>query len=168
MKRYLITIPVIALIPKVTLAHCPLCVVGAGSLAVLAASLGVSSVIVGVLIGAFALALGIWTSGLIKRRYVPYQKLIIVLVVSLSTVIPIMPMVRHYKPLYIPFMGQYGTTYTINLYLLGVIIGAVIMFVSPFLSKRLTKLRNKRVAFQGIIMTIILLIITSIIIQLLS
>lgn len=168
MKKYLVTLPIIALIPKVTLAHCPLCVVGAGALAVLAASFGVSSIIVGLLIGAFALALGLWTGGLIKKRYIPYQKSIMAISVFLSTIIPIMPMVKHYKPLYVPFIGTYGTTYTINLYLFGVIIGAIIILVSPFLSKWITKIRNKRIPFQGISITIILLIITSVIIQLLS
>ena len=33
-----------------------------------------------------------------------------------GTIIPIMPFIEHYGPFYIPFMGEYGTTYTINLY----------------------------------------------------
>lgn len=158
----------LALVPKATLAHCPLCTIGAGALAILAASLGVSSVVVGILIGAFALALGLWISNLIKKQYIPYQKIIFLVIVSLSTVIPIAPLVQDYGPLYLPFMGSYGATYAINLYVLGVIIGSAIMFVSPSISKFVTRFRRKPFPFQGISITVALLIVISVIVQLLS
>lgn len=150
------------------LAHCPLCTAGAGVLAILAASLGVSSVVVGVLIGAFALALSLWISGMVKKQYIPYQKHILTVVIFLGTVIPIMPFIEHYAPFYVPFIGEYGTTYTINLYIFGVVIGSFIMFVAPFLSGLITKLRNRQVPFQGISIAIVLLVGVSVIIQLFS
>lgn len=166
MKKILFPLSVFAVFfPKIALAHCPLCTIGAGALAVLAASLGVSSVVVGVLIGAFALALGLWLSGMVKKDYIPFQKPILALVIFLGTVLPIMPLVQAYGPLYIPFIGEYGTTYTMNLYIVGIIIGALIMFVAPFISAGITKTRNKQVPFQGIIITIALLIVTSVVIQ---
>lgn len=172
MKKYLIPLSIFslipALVPKVASAHCPLCTAGAGALAILAASLGVSSVVVGVLIGAFALALSLWISGMVKKQYVPYQKHILTAVIFLGTVIPIMPFIEHYAPFYIPFMGEYGTTYTINLYVFGVMIGSLIMFVAPFLSKLVTKFQRKQIPFQGISITITLLVVVSVIIQLLS
>lgn len=168
MKKYLLMLPIFALIPKVASAHCPLCTAGAGALAILAASLGVSSVVVGVLIGAFSLALGLWLSGMVKKEYIRFQKPILTILIFLGTVIPIMPFIEHYAPFYVPFMGEYGTTYTINLYIFGVIIGTIIMFVSPYLSKSITKLRGKQMPFQGITITILLLVVTSVIIQLLS
>ena len=168
MKKYFLALPVIILTPKIALAHCPLCTVGAGALAILAASLGVSSIVVGVLIGAFSLALGLWLSGVIKKKYIPFQKQILTLLIFLGTVIPIMPFIQHYGPFYIPFIGEYGTTYTINLYIFGVVIGALIMLISPQISSVVTTIRNKHVPFQGIAITILLLVITSIIIQLLS
>jgi len=168
MKKLIFTIPLLALTPKLVSAHCPLCTAGAGALAVLAASLGVSSIVVGVLIGAFALALGLWLAGTIKKRYIPLQEPILAILIFLGTVIPIMPMVKHYGPFYVPFVGEYGTTYTINLYIFGVVIGAVIMLISPFLSKLITKIRKKQIPFQGITITLILLVIASVIIQLIS
>jgi len=168
MKKCLLTLPVFVLVPKVAFAHCPLCTAGAGVLAVLAASLGVSSVVVGVFIGAFSLALGLWISKAIKKQYISFQKQILTILIFLGTVIPIMPFIEHYAPLYIPFIGEYGTTYTINLYILGVIIGASIMFIAPYISAFITKLRSKQIPFQGITITISLLVITSIMIQFLS
>ena len=168
MKKYLFALLIIPFIPKVASAHCPLCTVGAGALAVLAASLGVSSVVVGVLIGAFSLALGLWLSGMVKKQYIKFQKQILAIIIYLGTVIPIMPFIEHYGPFYVPFIGEYGTTYTINLYILGVVIGTLIMFSAPYISGLITKLRNKQVPYQGITITISLLVITSVIIQLLS
>lgn len=168
MKKYILTLPLIALIPKVASAHCPLCTVGAGVLAVLAASLGISSVIVGLCIGAFALALGLWISKMVQKQYIPFQKHILTLILFLGTVVPILPLVQDYGPLYIPFIGEYGTTYTINLYLLGVIMGACIMYISPLLSKALTNIRGKQIPFQGVLLTGLLLTVAALIIQLVS
>jgi hypothetical protein len=168
MKKYFLALPIITLIPKVVSAHCPLCTVGAGALAILAASLGVSSVVVGVFIGAFSLALGLWISRAVKKQYIRFQKQIVTALLFLSTVIPIMPFIEHYGPLYVPFIGQYGTTYTINLYILGVIIGAVIMFSAPYISAFITKTRGKQIPFQGIAIAMSLLLLVSIIIQLVS
>lgn len=159
---------VLALLPNTVLAHCPLCTAGAGILAVLAASLGVSSVVVGILIGAFSLALGLWIAKAVKKQYIPYQEQILTILIFLGTVIPIMPLIQHYAPLYVPFIGEYGTTYTFNLYILGVIIGTLVMYFAPFISKVITTLRRKQMPFQGVTITLVLLIVTSVIAQLLS
>jgi len=157
------------LLPKVVSAHCPLCVVGAGALAVLATSLGVSTVVVGIMIGAFALALGLWIAPMVKRKFVPFQKEILVLIIFLSTVIPIMPLIRDYAPLYIAITKTYGSllhnTYTINLFVLGYIIGAIIMLLSPYISKLLTKVIGKKFPYQGIVITILTLILVSLLVQ---
>ena len=171
-KISLIIIALIGLVPKVALAHCPLCTAGAGALAVLAASLGVSTIVVGILIGAFALALSLWLAGLVKKTYFRLQKSIVTLLVFLATVLPIMPLVRDYSPLYISLFGKYGSilhnTYTINLYILGVIMGAIIMVSAPYVSKLVTNIRGKQLPYQGITITFVLLITASVVTQLLS
>lgn len=163
---------VVGLVPKAVLAHCPLCTAAAGGLAVLAASLGVSSVIVGILIGAFALALGLWLANLLKKTYFRFQKSVLTLLIFLTTVVPIMPLVRDYSPLYISLFGEYGTwlhnTYTINLYLFGVAIGALIVAAVPYISRLVTRLRGKQLPYQGITITILLLVVASAVTQLLS
>lgn len=52
-----------AALPRATFAHCPLCTIGAGAAAVGAAWLGVSYMVIGVFLGAFGLAIGLWTAG---------------------------------------------------------------------------------------------------------
>ena len=168
MKKLLLVSSLLICVTKVASAHCPLCTAGAGALAILAAYLGVSSIVVGILIGAFALALSLWIAKSIKKEYIPYQKQILIILIFLGTVIPIMPLVRDYGPLYVSFIGEYGITYTINLYVFGVILGSIIMLFSPLVSKLITKLRDKHIPFQGVTITITLLVLISVIVQLLA
>ncbi len=170
-KFYLFTPLSVFLFPKLAFAHCPLCTAGAGLLAVLAASLGISSVIVGMMIGAFATALGMWIARIPKREYLPYQRPILTTLIFLSTVIPIMPLIRHYAPLYVSFWGEYGTlfhnTYTINLFLAGVPLGVIVIWIAPYISKFMTRARNgKQLPYQGLGITFTLLILISLVIQL--
>jgi hypothetical protein len=157
-------------IPNIAKAHCPLCVAGAGTLAVGAAYLGVNVYVVGVLVGAFALALGLWTTRLVKKNYIPHQKPVITTLVFFSTIIPISPLIQHYVSFNVYWFGEYGSlfnrTYIINRFLIGCAIGALIMYVSPYLSKEISKLReNKLIPYQGITITFILLIVSSLIMQ---
>lgn len=173
MKKLILTIAaLVGLVPKVVTAHCPLCTAGAGALAVLAASLGVSATVVGILIGAFALALSLWLAGLVKKTYIRFQKSILTLIIFLATVLPIMPLVQAYGPLYVNLFGEYGAlthnTYTINLYLLGVVIGALVIVAAPFASRLLTRWRGRQLPYQGITITLSLLVLLSVITQLLS
>ena len=155
----------VLVVPKTASAHCPLCVAGAGALAVLATSLGVSSVVVGILIGAFALALGLWLAPLVKKQYIPYQKQVLTLLIAVTTIIPVMPFIKDYGPLYISLGGKYGTpwhnTYTIDLFLFGSIVGALLMLVAPSVSKLITKVRKHQMPYQGITITLLLLVIAS-------
>lgn len=170
MKYYTRTVLLLLLlVPKLASAHCPLCVAGAGALAILAEYFGVSTVIVGVLIGAFALALGLWLAQLVKNEYVPFQWHLLVALIFLTTVIPIMPLVQKYGALYIALWGSYGSllnnTYVVNLFLVGVTLGAAIVAIAPYLSRALTRLRGVQLPYQGTGLTLGLLIVTSLIIQ---
>jgi hypothetical protein len=68
----------------------------------------------------------------------------------------------------VPFIGEYGTTYTINLYIFGVIIGTLIMGVAPWVSKLITNVRHRQIPFQGITVALTLLVVASVLVQLLS
>lgn len=158
-------------LPKTTFAHCPLCTVGAGALAVLAASMGVSAGIVGIFIGTFASVLSLYLNKLIKKVYFKGQQIVIVALVYLSTVIPIAPLVRDYDPLYISWIGEYGTllnnTYTIDLYWYGIILGTIAVAITPFISKTVTKIRGgKKINYQRMIVMFALVVILSVITQL--
>ncbi len=172
MKKELLTLlGLFALAPKFVSAHCPLCTAGAGVLAVFAASIGVKTPVVGVFIGAFALALGLWMARLIKKKYMKYQDTLVAVGVYLLTIVPIMPFIIEYRPLYISFFGEYGTlfhnTYLINLYVFGSVLGGILLFLAPYLSRFIARLRNGQILpYQGLGITFILLIVVGVILQL--
>ena len=151
---------------KIVSAHCPLCTIGAGAAAGAAVWLGVSKVAAALFIGAFAMSMGMWFSKIPKKKYIPFQKTIIILAIFLTTVLPLLPIFTAIGPLYLSFIGEYGSTYAINYSLISSFFGGLIVFVSPALSKKISKLRNgKIVSFQGTILTLSLLIIIGIFIQ---
>lgn len=161
---------ILAFIPGVAKAHCPLCTAGAGVLAIGATYLGVSAAVVGVLIGAFALALGFWIARLVKKQYIKRQQPVLVTLIFISTVIPIMPLIREYRPINLYLIGEYGSllnrTYMFNLFVIGALIGAGIMYISPTVSEWVkNQRRGKLIPYQGIIITFILLAGVSLLIQ---
>lgn len=172
MRKLLIPLFLFLFFIEEVFAHCPLCTIGAGVAATGAAWFGISNIVIGIFIGAFAIALGLWISKLIKKKYVPYQKSLLTIFSFLLTVFPLLPMMKEYTSFSISILGDYGSllnrTYLINLFLIGSFIGAIIMLLSPIISKKFTKTRgNKKSSYQGIIITFILLIIVSIILQVL-
>lgn len=170
MKK-LLTLPLsLILFSNFVSAHCPLCTIGAGAAAAGAVYLGVSTVIVGLFIGAFAVSMGWWFGNVIEKKYnkkyIPFQKTILIIASFLLTVIPLMPLFTAIGPVYIPFIGDYGKTYAVNYALVSSIFGGLIVCSTPSLSNKLSHLRKgKRIPFQGIVLTFLLLIIASLIIQ---
>lgn len=147
-------------------AHCPLCTVGAGAAAVGVAWLGVSKVVIGLLIGAFAMSMGMWFARVPKKRHIPLQKTLIISIIFFTTVLPLLPIFSAIGPLYIPFIGEYGKTYAINYSLATSFLGGTITFISPSLNKKIKEKRSgKGIMFQGILLTFSLLAVAALIIQ---
>lgn len=154
------------------LAHCPLCTAGAGLAAIFASYLGVGAAPIGVFIGAFSVALGWWMSRLIKKRFIPKQNVVLALISFLTIVLPLIPLMHDYSSVYISLGGDYGSllnrTYLINIFLVGAIIGGLILLVSPYLSRRISVWRkNKMFPYQGLAVTFFLLALAAVILELL-
>lgn len=169
-KILLLALPAL-LLPQAALAHCPLCTIGAGGLAVFAAWLGVNTITIGLFIGAFALALGLWIGRLIPKKYIPHQTKALAALSFLTIALPLLPMMQDYTSIYVSLGGEYGSlfnrTYLINRFLLGSLIGAGLLLLAPFISKKLVLLRKGRLLpFQGIGITIFLLLGVSAVIEL--
>jgi len=151
-------------------AHCPLCTIGAGVAAATASLLGVKDIVLGVFVGALAMSLGLWFSKKITKKFIPKQKEILTGAIFLSTVLPLLSIMEKYTSIYISFAGEYGSllnrTYIFNYFLLGSILGAIIMLISPRISKQIKHWRNnKSIPFQGLIITFGLLILIGIFLQ---
>ncbi|MDP2708863.1 MAG: hypothetical protein Q8O93_02330 [bacterium] len=155
--------------PAAALAHCPLCTAGAGLVALGAYKLGVSGLTVGLLIGAFAVALGLWLGKIITKKYLPGQNNIITVFSWLTTVLPLQTLLSDYTSIYISWSGDYGSwlnrTYPINLFLVGGILGAIIVYQASPLSKFIAKRRGKNMPFQTMAVTFALLLLASLITQ---
>ncbi len=173
MKKIFFSLPAFALLlADSALAHCPLCTIGAGAAAAGAAGFGVDNVIIGIFLGAAALAMGLWISRLVKRKYVPFQKWAISAFSFASIIIPVLPLIKGYSSVYVSLAGGYGSllnrTYLINSFLLGSMIGAVIVALAPSISSGITRIRGRSVSYQGIVLTFSLLAIAAAVAEVLS
>ncbi len=160
---FLFSIPIVK-------AHCPLCTITAATVAGGAAMFGVKGVVVGLFTGAAAAAMGMWIGRKIRKKYMPLQKIMITGASVALTIIPVIPFVKEMPlPVYVSLFGGYGTlfnrTYIINKFLLGSIIGAALMYGTPALSGVISRLREKQVPFQGMIIIAILLILVAALLQ---
>jgi len=90
----------------------------------------------------------------------------------LTTVFPLLGLevMRSNYPLLVSFFGDYGSllnrTYILNLFLIGSVIGGFIVSITPWLSNKITQIRNgKMLPYQGILLTFLLLAVSSAIIE---
>ncbi len=160
MRRGLLTaaLAAVALAPAPALAHCPLCTIGVVAVGLGAYQLGVSTFSVGIAAGAAALALGLWMARLVKKRYFPRQRPLIALAVFATTILPAVPLLPGARGLYIPFVGQYGTTLVIPNVLIGSVIGGLLVLLAPSASSAVARMRGgRRIPFQGVVALVALL-----------
>lgn len=152
-------------------AHCPLCSAGAGGGAALASTLGISLVAVGVFVGAFAVATGLWMNSLVDGDYVPYQDTLLVGGIFLSIVVPVFPMMNETVPVYLSLVGEYGSVfnsvYFVNTYLVGVVVGTVVTYSMPAVSGWLSERRGSTVPFQGLTLTFLILTLSALLLEVL-
>ena len=154
----------------IVLAHCPLCTVGIAAAAGGAAYFGVDKAVIALFVGAFAISTGWWVGRKIKKQVIPHQLFWIILLSFVLTVIPLLPLLTTVYPLPIFLTGDYGSwlnrTYVINLGLITSIVGGVVVSIAPWLSAKISAMRQgKTIPFQGVLLTIGLLILLSIITQ---
>ncbi|MBI1961245.1 MAG: hypothetical protein HYS45_00920 [Parcubacteria group bacterium] len=153
-------------VPKLVLAHCPLCTAGAVAIGLGAYQLGVSSLSVGIALGAASLALGMWMAKLIRVQYFRGQRLAIAFLVFATTVAPVAPFLPGARGLYLAGIGQYGTTLVIPNVLIGAVLGGLLVLASPYASRSLTSLRSGRhVPFQGVLVVILLLFVSLVLVE---
>ena len=151
----------VGLVPTIARAHCPLCTAGAGGAAAIASSLGIGMGIVGVFLGAFGLAMGLWFDGVLDREIVPQQRWVVGIGLFLSIIVPVTLGGTEYSSIYVNVAGGYGTplnrTYLVDRFLLGALLGGMTVAVAPRLSRWITERRDRTLPFQGLVLTFVLL-----------
>ncbi len=151
-------------------AHCPLCTAGVAVAAGGALWLGINTIVIGLLVGALAVATGWWVATIIKKKYLPYQKPLLILLSFLLTVVPLQPLMTGTIPLPVFLLGAYGSllnrTYLLSGFLLGSVVGGSVVSLTPYLSDRLTAWRSgKMLPFQGVLLTFSLLLVVGLLLQ---
>jgi hypothetical protein len=159
--------------PQPAVAHCPLCTLGVGAAAVGAGWLGVEKVSIGVFVGAFSVALGFWIANSVPKVVVPFQKQVVTSIIVLTTLLPLIPILTNYTSIYVQLGGSYGSllnrTYPINLFLVGSLIGILVLVMTPDISKWISQQRgDKMIPYQGVALTLILLTLMAAILQVLT
>lgn len=160
--KEILLIVILFFYPSFVLSHCPLCTAGTGILAILAKELGVKTEVLGIFIGAFSIALGFWISRLIKKRF-PFKTTILLTLSFFTTLFPLRSLFKDIGA--INFLNQ---IYFLDRFILGSIVGAFLMIISPPLSKKLSQvLQGKNIPFQTLLITFALLILVSLLFQIL-
>lgn len=148
-------------------AHCPLCTAGAGVVALGAARLGAGPMSIGIFLGAFAVALGLWVARYLKKQYLPRQRVLLAILSFATTIFPLQAVLADSASVYLPFWGEYGKTFVINLFVVGAVAGGILTLLPPYLSKKLTLARSGEMyPFQGMVITLLLLVSAAAVIEL--
>lgn len=99
-------------------------------------------------------------------------KFLLILISFLSVVLPLKLYFYEIGSFYLYLFGDYGSlfnrTYVYDKFLLGSILGGLVILISPLLSKKLSQLRQGRTfPYQRLVITFLLLILLSILFQIL-
>jgi hypothetical protein len=87
----------------------------------------------------------------------------------ITTVLPMNSFLSDFHPLYLSWLGQYGTTLALDFFLIGSILGGIITCITPWMSKKITVYRNgNHIPYQGILLTLGMLLIIGITLQILA
>ncbi len=169
MKKLIALIGSLFTLPIVS-AHCPLCTAAVGVAAVGAKYYGIDDSIIGLFIGAFSISVGLWFGlKILKKNYIRFQMPLIIILSFVLTVIPIIYSINS-NSLYMPLLlfGEAGSlfnkVYWVNKMLLGSIIGSVVTLVGYWVHVKIKEFHGRVLfPFQGMIITIVLLVLTGVI-----
>jgi len=132
---------------KPAFAHCPLCVAGAGAGLSLSRIFGIDDSITGIWMGAFLGAMGFWIHNLLKKTYIPFQRLLLYLVIFVSTLI------SFYR---LGLINEHnGLIYDIPKLTFGMILGGVLFYFADYANTYLKKINGKALfPYQSIVVSL--------------
>lgn len=156
MKKWIVLFLLLALLPQAAYAHCPLCTAATGGAVAAARFYALDDTIVGVWIGAFIISTALWFDRMIKKEYVQFQRLIIVLLSFTLTIVPF------YMAGLIGF--QTSTVFGIDRLFFGILSGSAVSYFAFSVSWKIKAERKKRLfPFQTMAIALLLLALTSVI-----
>lgn len=159
-------------LPTVSYAHCPLCTIGIGILGAAAQAMGVSLGVIGLFVGAFVVSTGMWISMRINWRF-KYKTQFVVLVSFVLTVLPLRQFSNQYFYIPVYWLGEPGSIlnriYFIDQFIAGSVLGWIMTVLSMYLNSAVKRWRGRVLfPFQGVMITLLVLVLAGVILQLLS
>lgn len=143
-------------LPRLALAHCPLCVAATGSAVSVARFYGVDDLIVGTFIGGFVISTAFWLNKLLKKKnkgndYIPFQLAIIILLSFILT----------FTFFQSTGIVSHTTLFGIDRILAGMLIGSAITLFAFGFNDFIRKINGNKnyIPFQVIVLTITFLLI---------
>ena len=139
---------------KPALAHCPLCIAGAGAGLTLSRFLGIDDSITGVWIAAFLGATALWIANSIKKKYIFLQDTIIYVAVIASTIW------SFYK--FNLVNNHAGLIVGIPKVTFGILSGAIVFYLVDFLNNLIKKVKGRVLfPYQPIVFSLSAMLILS-------
>ena len=150
----------IAIIPGVVMAHCPLCtaatIIGVG----VTRSLGWDDSIVGVFVGAMIVSSALWLNNILKKRNIGGSPFLRISSITLATFV--LTILSFY------FAGLFGPANTYRILgmekiIFGTFSGAIVSFMTFFTSNKIKKNNNGKVLFnyQTMVLTFVALLLNA-------
>lgn len=131
---------------KAVLAHCPLCVAGAGAGLSLSRVLGIDDSITGVWLAAFLGATSFWINNSIKRKVIPFQEPLIYLVILVTTTI------SFYK---FGLINEHnGLIFSLPKLTFGILVGGTVFYAVDKLNSLIRKARGSLFPYQSIVFSL--------------
>ena len=163
---------IFSFLPNAVQAHCPLCSAAVGAGVVVAEMYGFDTSVIGIFVGAFAISTGLWAANWLKKEYVPWQKALVVAVSFALTVVPVLALQQQQAaissvPVMVNLAGDPGgllhRVYWVDKLLFGSIAGGAISLFALWANSKLKSRNNGKVyvPFQGIVLTLSLLLLAS-------
>lgn len=151
-------LPVLTLLslPLKAFAFCPLCIVATGAFTGLFRWLGVDDTIVGLWLGGFTLSSVVLINNFLKKwnKRIPLQLFVVALFSYLMV---------FFLLLWSKSFNAYNTILGINKIIFGIILGSILLIISPYLDKFLRKQNQGKIylSHQKVLIAIGLLLIFS-------
>lgn len=136
-------------------AHCPLCTAAVGVGLVTTRLYGFDDAIVGVWIGAFIISTAVWANNALKKRFIPFQ----------APILSIAAIILTTGSFYAAGLmnGTYAKTFGVDRLLLGILIGSILTYAMPIVSKKIKAINKNKALFpfQTIVLIVTVLILAS-------
>jgi len=133
--------------PGPVLAHCPLCIVGAGAGLSISRFLGIDDAVTGVWLAAFIGAFSLWLARFVKRKFIPLQEeLIYILSFGLTL----------WSFYAFNLVDEHaGLLFGVPRLVFGIVAGAVIFYLTDVAHQLVKKVKGKvLIPYQGVIFSL--------------